>query len=185
MGSVESSEQSLLERLARGDELAWRHVFNAHRDRIYGFCLRMMRNREEAEDISQEVFLRAVRAIGKFRGDASLKTWLHEIARNLCLTRLAAAKKGTEYAADDSWIANLASENPGADRTSASVELREALEVAIGELEPVFREAILLREIEDQSYEEIASVTGASVDTVKTRIHRARAKLKQRLAEFR
>jgi RNA polymerase sigma-70 factor, ECF subfamily len=145
----------------------------------------MMRNREEAEDISQEVFLRAVRAIGTFRGEASLNTWLHQIARNLCATRLAAAIKNIEEPADRSWIAALASDQPGADRASASVELREALELAIGELEPAFREVILLREFENQSYEEIARITETSVATVKTRIYRAREKLKQRLAEFR
>jgi RNA polymerase sigma-70 factor, ECF subfamily len=145
----------------------------------------MMRNREEAEDISQEVFLRAVRAVGAFRGEASVSTWLHQIARNLCVTRLAAAKKSIEDAADRSWIAALASDQPGADRTSASAELREALELAIGELEPMFREVILLREFENQSYEEIARITETSVATVKTRIHRAREKLKHRLAGFR
>ena len=97
MDEAERAERSLLQRLVRGDERAWGQVFETHRDRIYGLCLRMMRNREEAEDISQEVFLRAVRAIGTFRGDASLKTWLHQIAHNLCLTRLTAAKKGMEY----------------------------------------------------------------------------------------
>jgi RNA polymerase sigma-70 factor (ECF subfamily) len=185
MDSRDSSERTLLGQLARGDEAAWGQVFGAYRDRIYGFCLRMMRNREEAEDASQEVFLRAVRAIGTFRGEASLNTWLHQIARNACVTRLTAAKKNLEDAADRSWITDLASEEPGADRSSASVELREALELAIGELEPEFREVILLREIENQSYEDIARITETSVATVKTRIYRAREKLKARLAEFR
>ena len=185
MSGGESSEQALLRRLTRGDEAAWEQVFSTHRDRIYGFCLRMMRNREEAEDISQEVFLRAVRAIGTFRSEASLNTWLHQIARNLCATRLAVASKSIEEPADHSWIADLPSDEPGADRSSASAELREALELAIGELEPVFREVVLLREFENQSYEEIARITETSVATVKTRIYRAREKLKQRLAEFR
>ena len=145
----------------------------------------MMRNREEAEDASQEVFLRAVRAIGTFRGEASLSTWLHQIARNACVTRLAAAKKNIEDTADHSWMAELASDEPGADRSSAGAELRKALEQAIGELEPAFREVILLREIENQSYEDIARITETSVATVKTRIFRAREKLKAGLAEFR
>ena len=185
MDTRDGSERLLLSQLARGDDAAWGQVFGAYRNRIYGFCLRMMRNREEAEDASQEVFLRAVRAIGAFRGEASLNTWLHQIARNACMTRLSAAKKSLEDAADTDWIADLASEEPGADRSSASAELREAIELAIGELEPTFREVILLREIEDQSYEDIARITETSVATVKTRIHRAREKLKQSLAGFR
>lgn len=184
MDSRDSSERTLLSQLARGDQAAWGQVFGAYRDRIYGFCLRMMRNREEAEDASQEAFLRAVRAIGTFRGDASLSTWLHQIARNTCMTRLAAAQN-FEDVADRSWIADLASDEPGADRSSASAELREAFEIAIGELEPPFREVILLREIDNQSYEDIARITDSSVATVKTRLFRAREKLKIRLAEFR
>lgn len=185
MDSRDSSERTLLDQLARGDQAAWGQVFGAYRDRIYGFCLRMMRNREEAEDASQEAFLRAVRAIGTFRGDASLSTWLHQIARNACVTRLTAAKKNIEDAAELSWIADLASDEPGADRSSASAEMREAIEIAIGELEPPFREVILLREIDNQSYEDIARITESSVATVKTRLFRAREKLKMRLAEFR
>jgi RNA polymerase sigma-70 factor, ECF subfamily len=185
MGIGEASDRSLLERLARGDEVAWGQVFTAHRDRIYGFCLRMTRNREEAEDISQEVFLRAVRAIGTFRGEASIKTWLHQIAHNLCLTRLAAAKRDRDKATELAVVGETTSPVSTADTSVAGGDLRKALEHAVGELEPVFREALLLREVEDLSYQEIAAVIGASVNTVKTRIYRARAKLQQQLAEFR
>jgi RNA polymerase sigma-70 factor (ECF subfamily) len=174
-----------VERLVRRDERAWAQVFATQRDRVFGVCLRMMRNREEAEDISQDVFLRAVKGIGQFRGDASLKTWLHQIAHNLCLTRLAAAKREVESPLEGDWIVEPVSEEPGADRASAGAGLRKALERAMAELEPSFREAILLREVEDLSYEEIARVTGVSVNTVKTRIYRARAKLRQRLEELR
>jgi RNA polymerase sigma-70 factor (ECF subfamily) len=167
------------------NQCEWRWLFNTYGDAIYGFCLRMVRSPEDACDIRQEVFARAVRAIGKFRGDASIKTWLLQIARNLCLTHIATAKKNVEYASDDNALANLAYEGPGADCSMANGELREALELAIGELESVFREAILLREVEDLSYDAIAQITGVSVDTVKTRIHRARLKLRKRLAEFR
>jgi RNA polymerase sigma-70 factor, ECF subfamily len=185
MGIGENSGQLLLERLARGDELAWGQVFSAHRDRIFGFCLRMMGNREEAEDVSQEVFLRAVRAIGTFRGESSIKTWLHQIAHNLCLTRLAAAKKRAEHTSDLIWLSDMTDGSPTGDAAIASGDLRNAIELAVSELDPVFREVLLLREVEDLSYEEIAGVVGASVNTVKTRIHRARAKLQQQLVEFR
>ena len=185
MSSGVSSERALLERLARMDDSAWRWLFSAYGDTVYGFCLRMVRSRDDALDIRQEVFARAVGAIGKFRGEASIKTWLLQIARNLCLTHIAAAKKNMECASDHDWVANVASEEPGGDCSAASNELREALELAIGELEPVFREALLLREVEGLSYEEIARVAGVSIDTVKTRIHRARLKLRKRLAGFR
>jgi RNA polymerase sigma-70 factor, ECF subfamily len=185
MGTGDTSERALLKRLARMDQWAWRWLFNTYGDAIYGFCLRMVRSPEDARDIRQEVLARAVGAIGKFRGDASIKTWLLQIARNLCLTHIAAAKKNMECGSDHDLLANLASEEPGGDCSMANSELRKALELAIGELEPVFREAILLREVEGLSYDQIAEVTGVSVDTVKTRIHRARLKLRKRLGEFR
>jgi RNA polymerase sigma-70 factor (ECF subfamily) len=185
MSNGDSSERALLERLARMDEAAWRWLFNEYSDIIYGFCLRMVRSREDARDIRQEVFARAIGAIGKFRGDASIKTWLLQIARNSCLTHIEAAKKHMVCTPDYDLVANLPSEEPGTDCSTTSSELREALELAIGELEPMFREAILLREVDGQPYEEIARITGVTIDTVKTRIHRARLKLKKRLAGFR
>jgi RNA polymerase sigma-70 factor, ECF subfamily len=185
MNTGDSSERALLERLARMDQCAWRWLFSTYGNTIYGFCLRMVRSPEDACDIRQEVFARAVGAIGKFRGDASIKTWLLQIARNLCLTHIAAAKKNVECASDDDWLANVASDEPGGDCSMVNGQLREALELAIGGLEPAFREAILLREVDDLSYDQIAQITGVSVDTVKTRIHRARLKLRKRLAEFR
>jgi RNA polymerase sigma-70 factor (ECF subfamily) len=145
----------------------------------------MLHNREEAEDISQEVFERAVKSIASFRGEASLKTWLYQIAHNACLTHIAAAMKRGQSTSDERWMTVLASAAPSAEQSSASGEIRAALESAVGDLEPVFREAILLREVEGQSYGEIAQVTGVSVNTVKTRIHRAREQLRQRLVEFR
>jgi RNA polymerase sigma-70 factor, ECF subfamily len=145
----------------------------------------MLRNRQDAEDVSQDVFARAVRAVGEFRGDAAIKTWLYQIARNECLTRLAAIKRDTAYKSDWAWFSALTGDNPGADAAVINDDLRKALESAIGELEPMLREALLLRDVEGLSYDEIARVTGTSLATVKTRIHRAREKLKRRLAEFR
>ena len=185
MDGEEASERSLVERLARGEPKAWNQAFASHRDKVYGFCLRMMRNREEAEDVSQEVFLRAVRAIGTFRGDASIGTWLHQIARNLCLTRLQATKRDRDNSAELAWISAVMGDNASADTSLTSGDLRKGLEIALGALEPMFREVLLLREVQDLSYEEIAKVTGVAVNTVKTRIFRARAKLQQQLAEFR
>jgi RNA polymerase sigma-70 factor (ECF subfamily) len=185
MSGGQRANQLLVELLQQLDERAWAQVFATHRDGIFGVCLRMLRNHEEAEDITQEVFLRAVMGIEQFRGDALLKTWLHKIAHNLCLTRIAAKKTSAECTSDGSGIEELESEEPDAEAASASIELREALERAIGELEPPFREAILLRVFEDLSYQEIARVTGVPENTVKTRIYRARAKLQQRLGELR
>ena len=181
----DGNELRFLERLQRRDKQAWGQLFETHRDQVFGQCLRMLRNRQDAEDISQEVFLRAVRSIGAFRGDASLRTWLHQITHNACLTHLASVGKRLQDSLDPSVMTEFASESPSPEEASASAGMRAILENALGELDPVFREAILLREVEGLSYEEIAQVTGVSVNTVKTRIYRARMKLQQRLVGFR
>ena len=187
MRGGDRTEQSLVERLLQYDEEAWTQAFATHRDGVFRFCLQMLRNRDEADDISQDTFVRAVQSFEQFRGDASLKTWLYTIARNLCLTCLhdKHKKKGIEVPSDGSRIGKICSEEPCAYRAAASVELLEAFERAMAELDPSLREAFHLREIEDLSYEEIAEVTGVSVNTVKTRIYRARARLQQCLREFR
>lgn len=174
----------LLERLKRADQGAWAEVIGKHRNKMFSFTVRMLRNRQEAEDVCQEVWERAIRSIATFRGEASLDTWLCSIARNRCLTRLEAAKRvgNTE---DDAWILKLADDAPGPYERAASNELRSAMERAFGRLELEFREAILLLLINGLTYEEIAHVTNTPVATVKTRVHRARIKLQGMLAEFR
>src|SRR5580700_3015656 len=120
MSTKEDSEQELLERLRRGDQSAWRWLFRAYADRIHSFCLRMVRSRETAEDITQEVFKRAFEAIGHFRGDASIKTWLLKIAFNLCLTHIAAAKKDMVCTLDYDLVANVQTEERGGDCSVAA-----------------------------------------------------------------
>lgn len=177
-------EEWPLERLRLRDEKAWAQLFEAYRDKVYSLCLRMLHNAEEAEDVSQDVFLRAVKSIASFRGESSLKTWLYQIAHNACLTHIATARKGAQHISDRDAMTEIAGDAPSAEQLSASGELRVAVERAMQGLDAVFREAIILREVWDQSYEEIARVTGVSVNTVKTRIHRARVKLQQQLVEF-
>jgi RNA polymerase sigma-70 factor, ECF subfamily len=176
--------EDLLGPLRKGDERAWAEVFRRYGDKVFGFSIRMVRSREEAEEVCQEVWERAVRAIGGFRGESSLDTWLCTIARNRCLSRIEALKRKGDMG-DDSWILEIPDDAPGPDQRLVSHNLRNAMEQAIGGLEPEFREAILLREVNGLSYEEIAQVTQTPLATVKTRIYRARVKLQSLLVEFR
>ena len=185
MDTGDKGERQLLSRLRRSDERAWVQFLAEHRDRIYRFCIRMVRNHHAAEDLTQDVFKRAVEFIDTYRGEASLRTWLYSIARNQCITYLTGRSAGRQSDLDETWFADLTDDNPDPERLSASQELSLALESALGELDQAFREVILLREIEGLTYEDIAQVTGVPPNTVKTRIHRARAQLQQRLARFR
>ncbi len=180
---VKGSESALIERLRRNDTRAWRSFNDSHKVKVFGYCLRMLRDRAEAEDVCQEVFLRAARAIGDFRGDSSLGTWLRHIAANLCRSRF--GSRGERTTVDESWIADLPDEAPDPERALVNRELRAALERAIGQLEPDFREAVILRDVQDLPYGEIAEITGVEVGTVKTRIHRGRKALQALLADYR
>jgi RNA polymerase sigma-70 factor, ECF subfamily len=180
--SMAADERPMVNRLRRYDSRAWREVFLLYRDRIYGLCHRMLRNRLDPEDAAQEVFERAVRSIGGFRGDSSLSTWLYRIATNTCLTRLETAKRSADTL---ELSPDLESGELAPDRLAASGQLQVALSRALGQLDPLFRAAIHLRDLDGRSYEEIAEIMEIPIATVKTRIHRGRTKLQQLLVDFR
>ena len=129
----------LLGRLRAGDARAFEELVIAYQHRLFGVALRMLGSRAEAEEIAQEVFLRAYRAIGEFRGEARLGTWLYGIASRLCLNRLAS---------------------------------------------PDRRLVLVLRDVEGLSYEEIAETLAIDPGTVRSRLHRARLQLKEKLERF-
>jgi len=215
---VRADEKPLIERLRRSDSRAWRDVFSLYRDRIFRLCFRMLRNPTESEDAASEVFERAVRSIGGFRGDSSLNTWLFRIATNVCLTRIEQRRRErgeirTERAPDEEQNppageigtdeekvglaeefgsrqgksrkqGEISSEDMPADEVAYENQLQRALARALDELDPTFRCALHLREVEQRSYEEIADLMGIPIETVKTRIHRGRRKLQQYLADF-
>jgi len=184
------AQKGFLERLRAMDSRAWNLVTREYRNGILYACVRRVRSQADAEDICSQVFIRAIRQIGSFRGDASLKAWLHTIAYNLCMTHLSSARRFRmatfeRVAAANSTRESPAAEEPSADRLIESAELKSAFGRAMAALDPDLGTAFHLREIEELSYDEIARVTGAPINTVKTRIFRARMQLRQLLAEHR
>ena len=183
-------EAKFIERLRARDERAFNALVKQYERRIFGLLLRMIGRRDEAEDLAQEVFVQVFKAIGTFRGEAKLSTWIFRIAMNL-------SKNRTKYLArrradsQDSFagpgeevpIHRARNSNMGIidrpDELLSGVELEGIVERSIAELEPEFREVLILRDVEDMSYEEIAEITGLADGTVKSRIHRARLQLKQ------
>lgn len=182
-----AQERSFVEQLKRRDDRAWAKFLDEHRDRIYGLCLRMVRDPHIAEELSSEAFKRVVRGIASFRGESSLGTWLFRITHNLCLTWI--AKRRAEGQKVDIEELDATGQSiwsfHGAEAIVHRREQARAIERALASLEPEFRIAIHLREIEGLSYAEIAEVMAIPIDTVKTRIHRARQKLALQLEEFR
>jgi RNA polymerase sigma-70 factor (ECF subfamily) len=177
-------EAALVARVAAGDREAFEALVVRYQHRIYGFCLRMVGDAGEAEDLAQEVFLAFHRHAGDFRGESALSTWLFRIARNHAINRIKHLERRGRSASRS--LEALAEESPGAlaepdavsaEERLASAETARAVQEAIGALGEEHRTVVVLRDLDELSYEEIAEITGLPVGTVKSRIHRARAAL--------
>jgi len=179
----EEESAAWLARLRGGDGAAFEDLVRTHQHRVYGVALRMLGNRAEAEEIAQEVFLRAHRTLRDFRGDAKLSTWLYAIASRLCLTRLAAAERRLRRA-DGVDLERMADtrEQPGVEIERGEVET--ALHRAIAELPEDRRIVVVLRDLSGLSYEDIAAALDLELGTVRSRLHRARMDLKSKLERF-
>jgi RNA polymerase sigma-70 factor (ECF subfamily) len=170
-------------RLRRGDRRAFEELVRTQQHRVYGLALRMLGNAAEAQDVAQEVFLRAHRGLGEFRGQARLSTWLYAIASRLCLSRLTGTERRLARHGEEA-LARLADAQPGPDQALERGELEDALHRAIGELPEERRIVVVLRDVEGLAYEEIAAALELPLGTVRSRLHRARLDLKEKLERF-
>ena len=189
MASEEHEEAQFVARLVARDEGAFNELVITYQRRVFALVFRMLGRREEAEDLAQEVFVQVFKAIDQFRGDSKLSTWIYRIAVNLCKNRTKYLSR--RHANDQEDVDAMADRLPFSAAKGVSVggisrpdELVEGMQLevvvkrAIAQIEPEFREVLILRDVEDMSYEEIAEVTGLADGTVKSRIHRARAQLR-------
>ncbi len=189
LASEDESEAKFVARLVARDEGAFNELVITYERRVFALVFRMLGRREEAEDLAQEVFVQVFKAIDQFRGDSKLSTWIYRIAVNLCKNRSKYLSR--RHAGDTDDLDAMADRAPLSAAKGVSVgdisrpdELVEGMQLemvvkkAIGQLEPDFRHVLVLRDVEDLSYEEIASITGLPDGTVKSRIHRARGQLK-------
>jgi RNA polymerase sigma-70 factor (ECF subfamily) len=183
-------EAKLVARLIARDPRAFNELVRAYEGRVLGLVLRMLGNRAEAEDLAQEVFVQVFKAIGSFRGDSKLSTWIYRIAINLCKNRTKYLKVRHEGEQDE--LEAVAERVPLGQLRGANVaqvarpdemlggkQVEQIVQRAILALEPSFRECLVLRDVEELSYEEIEAITGLALGTVKSRLHRARAMLRE------
>ena len=155
----------------------------AYQHRVFGVALRMLGDAGEAQEVAQEAFIRAHRALGDFRGDAKLSTWLYAITSRLCLSRLASAERRLARRGEETLL-RLSDASPRPDAVLERSELEAALQRAIAELPEDRRIVVVLRDLEGLSYEEIAQVLDLELGTVRSRLHRARTDLKDKLERF-
>lgn len=169
-----------------GEALA--ELFRTHADRVYRHALGMLGDAASAEDVVQETFVKAMRGLEAFEGRSSVGTWLYRVAHNACLDRLRAG--GREVSADAAADGALRMPRNLVDWTATpetellDAEARQTLDAAVAELPETLRAAFLLRDVEGLSTAESAAVLGLSESAVKVRLHRARLRLRETLAEY-
>jgi RNA polymerase sigma-70 factor (ECF subfamily) len=185
-------EDQFIERLKRSDPAAFEKLVNERSGEIYGLLYRLTENAEEARDLTQETFLRAFQSIGQFRGESDLRTWIYRIAINQARNRWRWWRRrhrdstvsidASDAAGNSALMAQLRTGNSSNPEHGALAHERErALRKALSGLRRVYREAVVLRDLEGFAYEEIAVALDISVGTVKSRLARGRQELRRKL----
>ena len=188
-GAMSLADRLFIARLRARDERAFQELVVRYGDRVFGLVLRFVGNRAEAEDLAQEVFVTVWKSIDTFRAESTLSTWLYRIAANHAKNRIkylarrasdgAGLDGAPEAAMADVGKASLHAHVRGPDDLLEAAERGSAIERAIASLDEDQRLVVILRDVEELSYEEICEVTGLPEGTVKSRLHRARLLLKQ------
>lgn len=186
--ALAASEAALIGRARAGDQDAFGVLVRLHQRQVYALALRMLRDPEEASEAAQEVFLAAWQGLGRFREEARFATWLYRITYRHCLKvsegrrrdEVARAEVAAESARERGSQGALA----GAQARAAEADVRETVRAEIALLPPKYRYALVLRHLQELSYEEIAEVMRVPIGTVKTHLFRARALLKERLSDL-
>lgn len=171
----------LVQRCLAGDSTAWEQLVRAHSRRVYILSYRFTGRSEEAEDLTQEVFLRVFRTLKSYRAEeGNFSTWLTSLTRNLLIDHYRKARRDRVLEPLDEQLPIL-EEKTGATVQADSItrgrEAEETLQTALGKLSPELREAVILRNVSEMEYREIAQVLGVPEGTVKSRINRGRAEL--------
>ena len=188
----QNAEALFIERLRRGDSAAFEKLVDERSGEIFGLLYRLTENREEARDLTQETFLRAFQSIASFRGDSDLRTWIYRIAINQARNRWrwwrrrrrdsTVSLDATDDSGRQTLFATLRSENSrDPEQDTLAHEREEVLKKALHGLRRVYRETVILRDIEGFAYEEIAVALEISVGTVKSRLARGRQELRRKL----
>jgi len=191
--STVAAEDVLVQKARRGDREAFDQLMERHLPKVWGMVWRILRHREDSEDVVQEVFLAAYQALPEFRGEASLSTWLCRIAVTRALNHVDRAAEKMRRASQSLEDFSVRPRNPGAARPGLQIadrgpsplqelearELARRLSECLSRLPPAWRTVIALRDVDSLAYEEISGVLGIALGTVRSRLARARLALRQ------
>jgi RNA polymerase sigma-70 factor (ECF subfamily) len=178
---VADAERDLVARHAAGDGSAFDELYARFSGMVYQLALRMSGGREEALDVAQEVFLRIHRHLAGFRGGSTLKTWIYRITVNQCRSAGSRHRPAAVSIDDDDQGPTVVDPSAGPEDLASRAEFFGRVERALTTLAPEYREALVLRDIEELSYEEISAVMGVPLGTVRSRIARGRERLRIQL----
>jgi RNA polymerase sigma-70 factor (ECF subfamily) len=190
-GHSSAEDKTLVQAAQRGDTSAFEELVARHRDKIFARAYSMMRNEDEALDLSQEAWVKGWQRLHQFQGDSSFGTWMTRIVINLCLDQLRKQKRQRSESLEE-----IAEESGGVERQMPVVtvnptaglersELRRRIDVALGQLSHEHRTVLVLHEFEEMEYKEIAKTMGCSIGTVMSRLFYARRKMAVILADLR
>jgi len=184
MVSDSISDADCVRRIQHGEADAFEVLVRRHEKTIFNLVYRMLGDYDDAIEVSQEVFLSAYRAIGQFRGDANFSTWLYRIALNHATTRRRSNNSRQHRTAPIEDMELIRDSQPGPAETLEKKEMQERVQLALNKLSPEDATVILLRDLQDVPYDEVARLLEIPVGTVKSRLHRARQALKSLLATY-
>jgi RNA polymerase sigma-70 factor (ECF subfamily) len=186
-------ERRLIRRLRDRDEKAFREIVETYQDKVFNLTFRMLGDRVEAEDLAQEVFITVFKSIDSFRGESKFSTWLYRVTANHCKNRIKylARRHDRDRSEYDEAVGRESAAgaltaptpSPRPDTALEGVQREQMVQAAIAELEDDHRLLIVLRDIEELSYDEICSITDLPEGTVKSRLHRARLALRKKLTK--
>lgn len=179
------TDEQLIRRFQEGDVVAFDMIVDRYKDQLYNFSYRYLGNTQEAEDVVQETFLRLYRKKHAYREIAKFSTWIYTIASNLAKTELRKRKRRKLVSISDMGFDEkeyeIQDEHADTARVADTALKEKYIQKAIEELPPRFRQVIILRDIQELSYEEVGSIIKAPLGTVKSRLNRARLKLQEKL----
>ena len=180
------TDAELLSAARGGDKAALEKLLERHQAQVYRFGMKMCRDPEDAADVLQDTLLAMARGVRDFRGASSLSTWLYSVARSFCIKKRRRSKFAPEQPSLDMTVlpeaAQLADPGRSPDEELAKKQVQQALEQALSALDPMYREVLILRDIESLTAPEVAEVLGITVQAVKSRLHRARVSLRDSIA---
>lgn len=177
----EDLDLEALRRCRQGERRAFAEIVDRHKSGVFRLVYRWLRHKERAEELAQEVFLKAYRELDKFRGDAKFSTWLYQIALNACRDDWRSRQRRPETPLAPELLISQASPEAGPEAQLGAEREAESLRRAMSGLPEIYREALMLRYFADLSYEEMAERSGEGISNLKMRVARGLAQLRQRM----